>query len=140
MENYTYNEKIKSIVFRKYNIFAAFKQSDYITLIDESGNPVTITIDGRKHFFTFYKHHKSINICNNKGDFSFYEKLYIANCLKQKTKWVNLSLWRLKIALKRYVAVEPRHLFLKVDSSDVTFKVLSTKDKIIIAIIIILLF
>lgn len=134
-----YNEKIKSIIFRKYNIFAAFKQSGYLTLINKSGYPVTITINGEKHFFTFNKHHKSINIGENKGGLSFYEKLYIANALRPNVKWVNLSLWRYKIALKRYVAVEPRHLSLKATPSSVNLEVLNFKDKVIAIIIFIVL-
>lgn len=134
-----YNEKIKSIVFRKYNIFAAFKQSDYLTLIDKSGYPITITINGETYFFIFNKHHRAINICNNKGGLSFYEKLYIANALKPNIKWVNLPLWKLKIALKRYVAVEPRNLSVHATPSDITFTISGIKDKIIAAIIIIFL-
>lgn len=134
-----YNEKIKSIVFRRYNIFAAFKQSGYLTLTDKSGYPVTVTINGKKYFFTFNKLHKAINIGEKKSDLSFYEKLYIANALNPKVKWVNLPLWRYKIALKRYVAVEPRHLNVRATPSSVNLEVLSFKDKVIAIIILIFL-
>lgn len=124
-----YNEKINSLVFKRYNMFAALKQSDYLTLVDKRGFPITITINGEKHFFTFSKHHKSINICDNKGGLSFYEKLYIANVLKPKVRWVNLSLWKFRLALKRYVAVEPRNLHIKATPSNVTFKISGVQNR-----------
>lgn len=122
MNNYT--KRIKQAIFQGYNLFASFTLSNYLTLVDKKGQPITLEINGINYFFTFNKFHKALNISESSTTFSFYEKLYIANLFESDFKWKNLSLRKFKFFLNKYTPVEPRCFDIEATKDKVNFKVI----------------
>lgn len=117
------NQHILETVFKDYNLFAAFKLSGYLTLVDKRGKPVILNINGKNHIFTFNKNHKDINIGENKKGFSFYEKLFIAGLLNPEYKWKNLTAFKFKEMVSEYVVTEPRNFSVKIVDGKPQFSV-----------------
>lgn len=117
------NQHILKTVFNDYTLFAAFKLSGYLTLVDKRGKPVILNINGNNHIFTFNKNHKEINIGESKKGFSFYEKLFIAGLLNPEYKWKNLIAFQFKKIVSEYIAIEPRNFSVKIVDGKPVFSV-----------------